>query len=293
MICIPPQIPSYAQGFARCRGESAHPGFWDGLIGQWMASLGATGGALFDWSGHGSGGTLTNMDPDTDWVAGRYGWALDFDGVNDYVDCGSAAILDEPSYQFTGEAWVYFRGGEAFPRLYDKYPAPSMYVRQTDGTRYLGWYGVIGGNPLDASLNEAVALTPGAWNHCVLTYQSGEGVKWYLGGRHRATNNTYSGALATTGTTLKLGNRGALDRTLDGGLSIVRWWSRALSAAEIAQLCCDPFAPLRIRRQIRGIVPAVGGPYRAVAAEMFHAGASAAGVFHTGQTAGQIDGRCG
>jgi hypothetical protein len=290
MIPAPPQILSSTQGFARCRGESAYPKFWNGLLGQWIAPLGVTGDTLFDWSGGGSVGTLRNMDPETAWVASRYGWVLDFDGVDDYVDCGNAAILNEPGYQFTGEAWVYYRGGETAPRMYDKYPAPTMYVQLN--TRSLSWLGLIDGTYVSLNASQS-QLTLDAWNHCVHTYQSGEGVKSYLNGTHRDTDNSHSGPLSTTSTTLKLGNRGALDRALDGQLSIVRWWSRALSAAEIAQLYWDPFAPLRLRRQIRGIVPAVGGPYRAVAGELFHAGAAEGELFSTGSVIGACAGRSG
>ena len=54
-----------------------------------FAGLGGGAGTLMyaDASGYGNHGTLTNMDPPTDWVwvpeLGR--WALDFDGTDDYV----------------------------------------------------------------------------------------------------------------------------------------------------------------------------------------------------------------
>ncbi len=40
-------------------------------------------------------GTLTNMDPATDWVAERYGYALDFAGDNDYVELGKNKVWEE------------------------------------------------------------------------------------------------------------------------------------------------------------------------------------------------------
>jgi hypothetical protein len=57
-----------------------------GLVGAWCPSLGASGFRLIDRSGYGNHGTLTNMDPGTDWVASGNGLALDFDGVDDYVN---------------------------------------------------------------------------------------------------------------------------------------------------------------------------------------------------------------
>ena len=41
-----------------------------------------------DESGNGNHGTLTNMEEE-DWVEGKYGKALEFDGVNDHVNCGN------------------------------------------------------------------------------------------------------------------------------------------------------------------------------------------------------------
>ena len=56
----------------------------DGLVGAWVPSLGPTAGTLLDRSAYSNHGTLTNMDPATDWQNSG-GWCLDFDGINDYV----------------------------------------------------------------------------------------------------------------------------------------------------------------------------------------------------------------
>jgi len=65
--------------------ESAYPHLWDGVVGAWCPSLGPTGLRLHDHSRRNNWGTLTNMDPATDWVVSGGQYALDFDGVNDYV----------------------------------------------------------------------------------------------------------------------------------------------------------------------------------------------------------------
>ena len=56
-----------------------------GLVGAWCPSLGPSGYTLLDRSGRGNHGTLTNMDAASDWVGTPGGWALDYDGTNDYV----------------------------------------------------------------------------------------------------------------------------------------------------------------------------------------------------------------
>ena len=65
--------------------ESAYPELWEGVVGAWCPSLGPTGDRLHNLSRYNNWGTLTNMDPATDWVVSGGQYALDFDGVNDYV----------------------------------------------------------------------------------------------------------------------------------------------------------------------------------------------------------------
>jgi hypothetical protein len=59
---------------------------------------------LIDRSGYGNHGTLTNMTSE-DWVVSQGAGALDFDGVNDYVDCG---VLNSRSfgYPFAWSCWI-------------------------------------------------------------------------------------------------------------------------------------------------------------------------------------------
>ena len=68
----------------------------DGLVGYWSAWLGSSGYRLLDRA-RSNHGTLTNMDAGTDWVGatvqGRSGFALDFDGSNDYVSFGNPSVV--------------------------------------------------------------------------------------------------------------------------------------------------------------------------------------------------------
>jgi len=92
-IWTPQHRPSWKQGFARGPAEARYPGLWKGLVGAWFPSLGPTGLTLRDISGRGNHGTLTSMDPATDWVVTEKGYALDFDGTNDYVNLGVPKVL--------------------------------------------------------------------------------------------------------------------------------------------------------------------------------------------------------
>jgi hypothetical protein len=79
--------PSYRSGFYSPRrgGTPKYPSLWDGCVGAWAPSLGATGLTLRDESVYGNHGTLTNMDAASDWVVSGGKGALDFDGTDDRV----------------------------------------------------------------------------------------------------------------------------------------------------------------------------------------------------------------
>ena len=78
--------------------ESTVPRLWDGVVGAWCPSLGPTGSRLHDFSRFGNWGTLTNMDPPTDWVVSGGEYGLDFDGVNDGVSLGTNERLNPSQY---------------------------------------------------------------------------------------------------------------------------------------------------------------------------------------------------
>jgi len=71
-------------------------------IAHWRLDEGS-GTSAKDSSGKDNHGTLTSMDSATDWVGGKYGYALDFDGDDDYVLLSS----NLSSYSdFTLGAWI-------------------------------------------------------------------------------------------------------------------------------------------------------------------------------------------
>ena len=69
----------------------------DGLVGYWSPWLGSSGYRLLDRTSYANHGVLTNMDAGTDWVGatviGRSGFAMDFDGTNDYVSLAITTMM--------------------------------------------------------------------------------------------------------------------------------------------------------------------------------------------------------
>jgi len=204
-----------------------------GLVGYWKLdeSSGATTAA--DSSGSGNNGTLVNMTPASDWVTGHIGGGLDFDGSNDYVNCGNNSSLRITS-NITVAAWVKTRdcgNGQYNPYVTKGDHSYGLQHRQTNRLEFFiyhsgNWYPVQ--YAVTSSFNNV-------WHHVAGTY-NGSRVKLYVDGVLRATNN-HTGSIASSTYNVELG-RCAEDtsRLYNGVLDSVRIYNRALSAAEITQL---------------------------------------------------------
>jgi hypothetical protein len=80
---------------------SAWAGIQDGLVGYWPMDSGS-GNTVADASGNGNDGTAQN----TNWVDGKYGKALEFDGTTSIVDIPYVPDMT-PSEGATIAAWVF------------------------------------------------------------------------------------------------------------------------------------------------------------------------------------------
>lgn len=80
------------------------------IVGRWCPSAGATGFRLLDRSGRRNHGTLTNMDPPTDWLVSTGKGVLDFDGTNDRVDF---SVVNLSTLGFAVSFWAQQRGTSA------------------------------------------------------------------------------------------------------------------------------------------------------------------------------------
>lgn len=90
--------------------ESSRNEITDGLIGYWSFDEG-NGSIAYDYSGFGNNGTVY----DAIWITGISDYALEFDGLDDYVDMGDpSSVLDFGVGEFTESYWIYpysFTGG--------------------------------------------------------------------------------------------------------------------------------------------------------------------------------------
>jgi hypothetical protein len=215
------------------KSQQEHSSLSEGLVGAWCPSLGATGYRLIDRSGYGNHGTLTNMTPE-DWVVSQGAGALDFDGVNDYVDCGvNAGNLTEKS-TFSVSAWALARqtgGANTFRGLISRaqsspYPfsirfntSGSVLRLVTDDTELLG-----------------PTITANQWFHITVVLAPSSR-KIYFNG-NLVTESTASYSITANDNKLYIGTDYVpqSDRVWDGQIDDVRIYNRALTQAEIRQL---------------------------------------------------------
>jgi hypothetical protein len=127
------------------------------------------GTVLRDSSGNANHGTIHGPK----WVPSGAGYALQFDGVDDYVDCGNVATLDIRG-PVTLSAWVRPTTASA------KEPGiVGKYFHSYALTLYRGgcwWYISSGGN------NVSAPLKSGRWHHVLGTFD-GETMRLYVNGR--------------------------------------------------------------------------------------------------------------
>ncbi|MFQ5641449.1 MAG: LamG-like jellyroll fold domain-containing protein [bacterium] len=240
-----------------------------------MHSLGVQGTQLFDMSGNGNHGTLTNMDPATDWSVNQFGIYLDFDGVDDMVSFAS-----KPADQITivGMVKSDADGDSKYPRIVEM-PGYLLIGNRDSGA----------GN--DNSL-EFVSLRSGNngdWYSPVDSFPHGSTISFavnydssltannptlWIDGISQAVTETVtpSGSQQSNAGTGYLGNRAAANRSFDGRMHNIMYYKRILSGDEIQQLYLDPLAPFRQRTSKPMFVPSppVGGGYPAAYYDAVH-----------------------
>ena len=190
---------SYSNGFAPRDGQPLYPGLWRNCVGAWAPGLGPTGLTFRDCSGFGNHGTLTNMDPGTDWVISGGRYALDFDGSDDYVNVPNPAALDFGTGDFTISLWAFMRStttGIIFSRNYFS----SFEILSTGGY----FQGYVSNIASDTS----ATFTLNTWTHVSLRRANGVSRMTLNGNNNRPTFSAT--ASVSNGSDVHIGKRPGL-----------------------------------------------------------------------------------
>jgi hypothetical protein len=205
--------------------NSAYPQLWRGCVGAWCPSLGPSGSRLHDYSRRNNWGTLTNMDPATDWIVDGGGYALNFDNTNNVVI--TDLNIKELGTKGTLCAWAKFRtlnsGTHAVISLYYGYDYTiiSQYGSQ------IFWYWRTSGNTITAG-----SLVTNRWYHCCI---SNDGVTFraYLDGVQVGSSLQFGSNSAAQ---IGIGGASFGGWILDGWVDDARVYDRCLHTEEIRTL---------------------------------------------------------
>lgn len=203
-------------------------------VGWWKMDEGE-GGSAFDSSGNGNTGTLTTMDPPNDWVDGKFGKALDFDGSDDYVSApvdnvpigGTPRTVslwaDVNDSSWAANSNTIFEYGtsstrRAFGIDMDTYPNIEIY----------SWAD-------DSSFDAGLSNNPG-WTMITMTYDGNVTIKTYINGVLKNTK-TLGGVLNTASSNISIG-RSALvaNDYFNSKIDDVRVYNYALTAEQVKQV---------------------------------------------------------
>ncbi len=227
--------------------ESSYPELWDGVVGAWCPSLGPTGSRLHDHSRANNWGTLTNMDNATDWVVDGGQYALDFDGLNDYVTIPDSRAFFS-GQQLSVSCWVKRNAAGVYYELVNKFNGTAAanedgYLFRWDNANKLiltvansGSYGIFVATNANTSTD---------WNHVAAVHEFGTTGKTalYLNGLAVAASWTSGGTQvpdsdATNYAINLAGQRyaGASYNLLAGQLDDVQIRSRIMTANEVRDL---------------------------------------------------------
>jgi len=205
-----------------------------GLAGYWDMDEGK-GGIANDKSGNGNTGKLGNgvASAQPKWTQGKSSGALQFDGKNDYVDCGNGASLNITD-AITIEAWVNRKSTQIdHARIVDKIGTEAYSLLFYTDDSEIKLYANIGGVYPIVPLN--IHIQANQWEYIAVTYESSNHtVKGYQNGiLKRADDTSVSGQIGINTANLYIGHRNIYP--FNGLIDEVRIYNRALSAEEVLQ----------------------------------------------------------
>jgi hypothetical protein len=198
-----------------------------GLVGAWGFDE-PSGATATDASGRGNTGTISGATRTT---AGRFGGALMFDGINDWV-----TVPDATSLRLTTGATVE---GWARPSANGSAGWRTMAIKENGSNLSYALYaygdgGLPSGHAFTSTERWARATTAPAlntWVHLATTYD-GTTIRLYVNGTQVGTQAQSGPITAGTGP-LRFGGNAIWPEWFQGQLDELRVYNRALSGAEV------------------------------------------------------------
>ena len=199
------------------------------IVGRWVPSAGATGFRLVDrvCSNH---GTLTNMDPASDWVASGGKLALDFDGSDDFVNTGN---WSNSLTRISVSAWVRPTSGtrQDFVSKWGSINYQYVLLQGVTASRFQFYISTTSSNAIGSG-DSTTVISAGVWYHVVGTYD-GSTVRLFINGLLESSTS-HSGNLSASTQNNLIGKSG--DALFAGQLDDVTIFNTALTANEVREI---------------------------------------------------------
>jgi hypothetical protein len=211
------------------------------LVGYWAFEDGG-GVTATDASGLSNDLTLTTMDPNTDWVAGKggNGGALDFDGSDDHLTRADDADFDfAAADDFTITGWFKHAAIATNPDyLFVKNDTDGGYkvYMDADGDIAFGIDDDTAWTPDDVvGDDQSLNFDDGAWHHFAAVKDGATAIYIYVDGilRDSDTSLTATGSLENADPLYIGVDEDGTSNEWAGTLDEIRVYSRLLSAVEI------------------------------------------------------------
>ena len=194
-----------------------------------LNSISNTNGTTWtDLSGNGNTGTLTNGPT----YSSANGGSLVFDGVNDYVNCGSPSTLNFGTGNFNLSCWVNIpsTSGADWIGIISRYVSGvGFWIQLNPSNRYVG-FGWAGGNYITSSTSAG----GGQWKFISCQRTGSTSAEVYVNGILVASSSSMSSG-TSNGQQIDIGRIDIAGRYSAGNIAQVSIYNRALSAQEIQQ----------------------------------------------------------
>ena len=191
-------------------------------------------------AGTSSGMTQANLvQSDLSFTSGYSPYALEFDGTNDYIDCGTSQLVDFSS-SFTISAWVYITStASGYDCVYAFKGASNAFVMFfNNGSGYAPISFGSANYPTDLSIKCATNVTINKWNNIVVVY-NGNGIAtpsnytFYIDNTSHTLTN--SAGFSDNGNVNYIG-RYASSHSFTGSLSNISIWNDALTSSQVSEI---------------------------------------------------------
>ncbi|MDC0449170.1 LamG domain-containing protein [bacterium] len=193
--------------------------------------------STYDSSGNGNTGTMNGSMTEADWIRGKHGSALEFDGSDDYISVADSTSLDITG-KLTITTWLNPSSLSSYRFIMEKGEDDTdAYAFTTNGDElYFEW--TPPGQSLQSKQTTAANLVVENWYHVAVVFDyPSDSIKFYLDGfENYSTSVTYD--LRTTGDDLWIGKQNYLPSHPNhwiGQLDDIRIYNYARTQEQIVQ----------------------------------------------------------